>query len=104
MQGEDSVLAYFPSGTWYSLTGHPTVDASDKGETLELHVPLGKVAVHVLGGSIIPMQVKFSCYLSCPARFRPSAEASLSYVWHSWLSCACFMQAWHLREQVSCTA
>ena len=57
MQGEDSVLAYFPSGTWYSLTGHPTVDASDKGETLELDVPLGKVAVHVLGGSIIPMQV-----------------------------------------------
>ena len=51
------MLAYFPSGTWYSLTGHPTVDASDKGETLELDVPLGKVAVHVLGGSIIPMQV-----------------------------------------------
>jgi len=60
MQGEDTVVAYFPSGTWYSLTDHPTVDAPEKGETLELDVPLGKVAVHVLGGSIVPMQVRSS--------------------------------------------
>ena len=58
MQGEDTVVAYFPSGTWYSLTDHPTVDAPEKGETLELDVPLGKVAVHVLGGTIVPMQVR----------------------------------------------
>ena len=50
------MVAYFPSGTWYSLTGHPTVDAPERGETLELDVPLGDVAVHVLGGSIVPMQ------------------------------------------------
>ena len=56
LQGEDTVVAYFPSGTWYSLTGHPMVDAPEKGETLELDMPLGVVGVHVLGGSIVPMQ------------------------------------------------
>ena len=58
LQGEDKVVAYFPSGTWYGLTGHPTVDAPETGQTLELDVPLGDVAVHVLGGSIVPMQAR----------------------------------------------
>ncbi len=56
LQGEDTVVAYFPSGTWYSLTGHPMVDAPETGETLELDMPLGAVGVHVLGGGIVPMQ------------------------------------------------
>ena len=56
VQGANKVVAYFPSGIWYSLTGHPTVVAPERGETLELDVPLGDVAVHVLGGSIVPMQ------------------------------------------------
>ena len=30
LQGKDSVLGYFPSGTWYSLLGQFTVAASEK--------------------------------------------------------------------------
>lgn len=56
MQGADSVRGYFPLGTWYSLMGGPTVDAEEKGQSVELKAPLGEVPVHVLGGSIIPMQ------------------------------------------------
>ena len=59
LQGRDSVQGYFPAGTWYSLMGGPTVDASEAGRPVTLKAPLGEVPVHVLGGTIIPMQARF---------------------------------------------
>ena len=56
LQGRDSVQGYFPAGTWYSLMGGPTVDASEAGRPVTLKAPLGEVPVHILGGAIIPMQ------------------------------------------------
>ena len=56
-QGMDSVDAYFPHGVWYSIRGDATVDASTSGRMVRLPVPVGDVQVHVLGGSIIPLQV-----------------------------------------------
>ena len=58
MQGRDSVQGYFPAGTWYSLMGGPTVDASKAGRPVTLKAPLGEVPVHVLGGTIVPMQAR----------------------------------------------
>ena len=58
LQGRDSVQGYFPAGTWYSLMGGPTVDASEAGRPLTLKAPLGEVPVHVLGSAIIPMQAR----------------------------------------------
>ena len=58
MQGKDSVQGYFPAGTWYSLMGSLTVDASEAGRPVTLRAPLGDVPVHVLGGTIVPMQAR----------------------------------------------
>ena len=56
-QGADSVRGYFPQGVWYNISDVPTVDASTTGRHVVLPAPLGAIPVHVLGGSIVPMQV-----------------------------------------------
>ncbi len=55
MQGAEEVKAYFPQGKWYSAFDHSEVDASKGGKHVVLHAPLGKIPVHILEGSILPM-------------------------------------------------
>lgn len=61
-QGADSVEGYFPQGVWYNLSDVPTVDASTTGRHVAIPAPLTSVPVHVLGGSIVPMQARFAAF------------------------------------------
>lgn len=56
-QGATSVEAYFPQGYWYDFTTHQlVVDASAGPKTLVLSTPLTSVNVHILGGTVLPLQ------------------------------------------------
>ena len=55
VQGAKEVKAYFPQGRWYSAFDHSEVDASEGGKHVVLEAPLGKIPVHILEGSILPM-------------------------------------------------
>lgn len=48
------VSAYFPPGRWYSIWDDSVVEG---GNRYELDAPLGEVPVHVLGGTVVPLQV-----------------------------------------------
>ncbi|MCO5599251.1 hypothetical protein L7F22_053352 [Adiantum nelumboides] len=54
--GAENVTAYFPKGTWYSLSdvGHEMVES--QGSLITLPSPWDTVNVHVYEGTIIPMQ------------------------------------------------
>jgi alpha-glucosidase (family GH31 glycosyl hydrolase) len=54
-QGATTVDVYFPQGFWYDFwTGELTIKSS--GDTITLQAPLDTIQVHILGGTIIPMQ------------------------------------------------
>ncbi|XP_065063012.1 lysosomal alpha-glucosidase-like [Rhopilema esculentum] len=53
-QGASSVMAYFPSGIWYSLTGGPPINST--GQTLQLPASLEYPNLHMRGGFIAPTQ------------------------------------------------
>lgn len=55
-QGETKREAYFPKGKWYNLNDNTTVDTHDGGKTVTLNLPMGHVGVHMMAGSILPMQ------------------------------------------------
>ena len=57
VQGMDTVEGYFPQGVWYNISEVEAVDASTAGRRVRIAAPLETVPVHVLGGSIIPLQV-----------------------------------------------
>ena len=92
LQGRDSVRGYFPAGTWYSLMGGPTVDAPEAGRLVTLKAPLGQVPVHVLGGTIVPMQAR--SWLSPLQSVRPDGTVAtcLHQRWASVCLIRCF--AW----------
>lgn len=56
MPDTTEVQAYFTAGRWYSAWDYQELDAGTSGRTIQLHVPLGDIAVHYRGGSIIPLQ------------------------------------------------
>lgn len=56
MQGVTKREAYFPKGKWHSLFDNSTIDAHEGGKTVTLDLPMGHVGVHVMGGTILPMQ------------------------------------------------
>ena len=60
VQGVDTVEGYFPQGVWYNISEVEAVDASTAGRRVRIAAPLETVPVHVLGGSIIPLQVSLS--------------------------------------------
>lgn len=51
----NSLTAYFTTGSWYSAWDYTRMDMP-QGGPVKLHVPVGDIAVHYRGGSIIPMQ------------------------------------------------
>ena len=52
-QGASSVETYFPTGVWYDAWTYERVRG---GQKVMLNVPLGEVAAHFRGGTIIPRQ------------------------------------------------
>lgn len=56
MQGETKREAYFPRGKWYNLFDNTTIDTQDAGKSVTLDLPMGHVGVHMMGGTILPMQ------------------------------------------------
>lgn len=56
MQGETKRKGYFPKGLWYNLFDNTTVDAHDGGKSVMLDLPMGHVGVHMMGGTVLPMQ------------------------------------------------
>ena len=56
MQGETKREAYFPKGKWYNLFDNTTIDGHDGGKSVTLHLPMGHVGVHIMAGTILPMQ------------------------------------------------
>lgn len=63
VQGMDTVEGYFPQGVWYNISDVDAVDASTAGRLVRLAAPLETVPVHVLGGSIIPLQVRHTTFV-----------------------------------------
>ncbi|KAK9816809.1 hypothetical protein WJX72_005317 [[Myrmecia] bisecta] len=52
-----NVTAYFPQGVWYDLFNTSSrIDATSGGMNVTLDAPLGQVPVHVMGGTIMPLQ------------------------------------------------
>lgn len=51
----NSLTAYFTAGSWYSAWDYSRL-VMPKGAPVKLRVPVGDIAVHYRGGSIIPMQ------------------------------------------------
>lgn len=51
----NSLTAYFTAGSWYSAWDYSRLDMP-QGAPVKLRVPVGDIAVHYRGGSIIPMQ------------------------------------------------
>lgn len=56
VQGQTKREGYFPKGKWYSLFDNTTIDAHDEGKSAALDLPMGHVGVHMLGGTILPLQ------------------------------------------------
>lgn len=56
MQGATKRKGYFPKGLWYNLFDNTTIDAHVGGKSVMLDLPMGHVAVHMMGGTILPMQ------------------------------------------------
>ncbi|KAI5072469.1 hypothetical protein GOP47_0012575 [Adiantum capillus-veneris] len=54
--GAESVAAYFPKGTWYSLSDGGQEVVESQGSLVTLPSPLDTINVHVYEGTIIPMQ------------------------------------------------
>lgn len=50
-----SLTAYFTAGAWYSAWDYSRMDMP-QGGPVKLHVPVGDIAIHYRGGTIIPMQ------------------------------------------------
>ncbi|DBA69878.1 TPA: hypothetical protein ACH3X2_012378 [Trebouxia sp. C0005] len=55
-EGQTKREGYFPKGKWYSLFDNTTIDAHDEGKSAALDLPMGHVGVHMLGGTILPLQ------------------------------------------------
>lgn len=51
----NSLTAYFTAGSWYSAWDYRRLDMP-QGGPVKLRVPVGDIAIHYRGGSIIPMQ------------------------------------------------
>jgi hypothetical protein len=51
----NSLSAYFTAGSWYSAWDYSRMDMP-QGAPVKLRVPVGDIAVHYRGGSIVPMQ------------------------------------------------
>ena len=56
MQGQTKREAYFPKGLWYNLFDNTTIDTHESGKSVTLDLPMGHVGVHMMGGTILPMQ------------------------------------------------
>ena len=56
MQGETKREGYFPKGLWYNLFDNTTIDAHAGGKSVMLDLPMGHVGIHMMGGTILPMQ------------------------------------------------
>ncbi|KAH9313136.1 hypothetical protein KI387_028171, partial [Taxus chinensis] len=55
-QGETTVNAYFPKGTWYNLFDLSHVKSPKNGTFKVLEAPIDTINVHVVEGCILPMQ------------------------------------------------
>ncbi|XP_031480737.1 probable alpha-glucosidase Os06g0675700 [Nymphaea colorata] len=55
-QGQSSVDAYFPAGTWFDMFDLNTSLSVPSGRTITLDAPLENINVHVRAGSVLPMQ------------------------------------------------
>jgi hypothetical protein len=51
----NTLSAYFTAGAWYSAWDYSRMDVP-QGAPVKLRVPVGDIAVHYRGGSIVPMQ------------------------------------------------
>ncbi|KAK7508001.1 hypothetical protein BaRGS_00000966 [Batillaria attramentaria] len=55
-QGAISVNAYIPPGRWYDVFNRTVqINMESPGKNVSLEAPLGKINVHLRGGSIIPL-------------------------------------------------
>ncbi|KAF6262828.1 glycosyl hydrolases family 31-domain-containing protein [Scenedesmus sp. NREL 46B-D3] len=52
-----SISPYFTAGAWYSAWDYsPLVVEGPAGQAVELEVPVGDIAVHYRGGTVVPLQ------------------------------------------------
>eukprot|EP00775_Hariotina_reticulata_P010096 gene10096-10252_t len=51
----NTLTAYFTAGTWYSAWDYSSLNIP-RGRSVALDVPLGDIAIHYRGGTILPMQ------------------------------------------------
>lgn len=56
VQGQTKREGYFPKGLWYNLFDNTTIDTHDGGKSVTLDLPMGHVGVHMMEGTILPMQ------------------------------------------------
>lgn len=56
MQGQTKREGYFPKGLWYNLFDNTTIDTHGGSKSVTLDLPMGHVGVHMMGGTILPMQ------------------------------------------------
>eukprot|EP00879_Flechtneria_rotunda_P023144 GHRR01024469.1.p1 GENE.GHRR01024469.1~~GHRR01024469.1.p1 ORF type:complete len:558 (+),score=128.89 GHRR01024469.1:1351-3024(+) len=54
-KGTTTIKPYFTAGVWYSAWDYKPL-ALQQGQTIDQYVPLGDIAVHYRGGTIIPLQ------------------------------------------------
>ncbi|KAL6873760.1 hypothetical protein ACP4OV_013842 [Aristida adscensionis] len=54
--GANAVVAYFPTGRWFSLYDYSLAVATATGKWVTLPAPADTVNVHVAGGNILPLQ------------------------------------------------
>ncbi|KAM9481823.1 sucrase-isomaltase, intestinal [Clarias gariepinus] len=52
--GVDTVEAYIPDAVWYSYETEEKV--KERKQTIQMHLPLDKMGLHIRGGSILPIQ------------------------------------------------
>lgn len=47
---------HFTAGAWYNVWTYDRLDSKQGGQSVRMDVPLGDIALHLRGGTIVPMQ------------------------------------------------